>query len=126
MKFHHVGIASTDINKTRESIKKLHNVVDDSGIVFDELQNASLCLLTLQDGTRLEIVAGHAVESYCKKNMTYYHICYEVGDLKRSIDDLMANGAMLVSSPKPAKLFNMKKVAFLYTTYGIIELLERG
>jgi methylmalonyl-CoA/ethylmalonyl-CoA epimerase len=78
MKFHHIGIASTDINKARESIKKLHDVVDDSGIVFDELQNASLCLLTLQDGTRLEIVAGPAVESYCKKNMTYYHICYEV------------------------------------------------
>ena len=115
-----------DINKTRESIKKLHDVVDDSDIVFDELQNASLCLLTLQDGTRLEIVAGPAVESYCKKNMTYYHICYEVDDLKRSIDDFVANGAMLVSSPKPAKLFNMKKVAFLYTTYGIIELLERG
>ena len=42
------------------------------------------------------------------------------------IDDFVANGAMLVSSPKPAKLFNMKKVVFLYTTYGIIELLERG
>ena len=63
MKFHHVGIACKDIASVKADIEKNHVVVKSSEVVFDEHQDANLCLLTLQEGVNLELVSGLAVSS---------------------------------------------------------------
>ena len=83
------------------------------------------CCLTLSDGTNLELISGKQVEGLLKKNITYYHLCFEVEDIRAEIDRLEKENAKLLSPPKPAPLFDNREVAFLHVSYGIIELLSR-
>jgi methylmalonyl-CoA/ethylmalonyl-CoA epimerase len=124
MKLHHVGIACRDIEMEAEKVAAIHSVIAKSPIVHDQEQNATLMLLTLADGTRLELVAGPSVEVFLKKKITYYHLCFEVADIHAEIERLLQEKALLLSPPKPAPLFAGREVAFLQLSYGTIELLS--
>jgi methylmalonyl-CoA/ethylmalonyl-CoA epimerase len=124
MKFHHIGIACKNIDEEIANISKIHTIAKQTEKVFDAQQNAELLLLTLADGTNIELIAGKQVETFVKKNITYYHICFEVDDILTEIDRLVAEGALLIASPKPAVLFGNRLVAFLNVSYGLIELLN--
>jgi methylmalonyl-CoA/ethylmalonyl-CoA epimerase len=125
MKFHHVGVACKDIQAELQSIRKLHKIIEETPVVFDENQKAELCMITVEDGLNIELVSGAPVENLLKKRISYYHICYEVDDIDQSIETLIENGGMLISPPKEAILFNNRKVAFLMLSYGIVELLNK-
>jgi methylmalonyl-CoA/ethylmalonyl-CoA epimerase len=124
MKFHHIGVVCKNIDDEILNISRIHEVVKKSPVVFDPEQNAELVLLTLSDGTNIELVSGKQVEILLKKNITYYHLCFEVDDLHSEIERLINENALLISPPKPAVLFNNREVAFLNVSYGIIELLS--
>jgi methylmalonyl-CoA/ethylmalonyl-CoA epimerase len=124
MKFHHIGIACRNIEEEIVKISRIHEITKKSAVVFDREQDAELALLTLSDGTRLELISGRQVESMLKKNISYYHLCFEVDDIYQEIKRLTDEGAYLVSSPKPAILFENREVAFLHVSYGMIELLN--
>ncbi len=125
MKFHHLGVACKDIQAELQSIRKLHKIIEETSVVFDENQKAELCMITVEDGLNIELVSGAPVENLLKKRISYYHICYEVDDIDQSIETLIENGGMLISPPKEAILFNNRKVAFLMLSYGIVELLNK-
>ncbi|WP_343611775.1 VOC family protein [Chryseobacterium oranimense] len=125
MKFHHVGVACKDIQAELQSIRKLHKIIEETPVVFDENQQAELCMITVEDGLNIELVSGTPVENLLKKRISYYHICYEVDDIDQAIENLTENGGMLISPPKEAILFNNRKVAFLMLSYGIVELLNK-
>lgn len=124
MKIHHVGVACEDIETGIGDLRKIYDVVDVSDIVFDEYQNASLCLIRTKNGLNIELVAGEQIKGLLKKEISYYHLCYEVVDIVKEIARLKRQGAVVVAEPKPAKLFDGRCVAFLYTNVGLIELLE--
>ncbi len=124
MRFHHVGIAAADIPKMQEYLKQITRVTDITETLFDEQQQAYVCMVTLSDGTQIELIAGPKVEKLVKKRTFLYHTCYEVADIEDKIDRLVRAGAMLVSEPKPAILFHLKRVAFLVTEMGLMELVE--
>ena len=124
MRFHHIGVACKNIAAEITSICKIHDIATISATVFDPEQNAELALLTLDDGTHIELIAGQQVESFVKKNITYYHLCFEVDDIHAEIERLIREHAILISSPKPAILFDNREVAFLQVSYGLIELLN--
>lgn len=124
MILHHIGIACKDISRELEKIKKLHTVIDFSDIVYDELQDANLCMITIDGGFKIELVSGKPVEKIIQKGTTNYHICYECNDIEIEIRDLVSKGALLVSNTKPAILFGGKLVAFLLVSYGLIELVQ--
>ena len=124
MKFHHIGVACKNIDEEIANIFKIHTIVKQSPKVFDEQQNAELILLTLADDTNIELISGKQVETFLKKNITYYHICFEVDDINAEIERLLNENAFLISPPKPALLFQNRLVAFLNVSYGMIELLN--
>jgi methylmalonyl-CoA/ethylmalonyl-CoA epimerase len=124
MKFHHIGVACKSITAEITSMGKIHKITTTSAIVFDPEQNAELVLLTLTDGTCIELIAGKSVENFVKKNITYYHLCFEVDDIHAEIERLTHEQALLISPVKPAVLFNNREVAFLQVSYGLIELLS--
>lgn len=124
MRFHHIGIAAADIPKMQEYLKQIARVTDITDILFDEQQQAYVCMVTLSDGTEIELIAGPKVEKLVKKRTFLYHTCYEVADIDEKIEKLVQNGAMLVSEPKAAILFGLKRVAFLVTDMGLVELVE--
>jgi methylmalonyl-CoA/ethylmalonyl-CoA epimerase len=124
MKFHHVGVACKDIQAELQNIRTLHKIIEETPVVFDVNQQAELCMVTVEDGLNIELVSGKPVENLLKKRISYYHICYEVEDIEKTIEHLTQNGGMLSSPPKEAILFNNRKVAFLMLSYGIVELLN--
>ncbi len=120
-----MGIACENIEEMTLRLSSVHEIVEKSQVIFDKEQNAQLVLLTLSDGTHLELVAGPQVETFLKKKITYYHLCFEVPDIHAEIERLLTTEAILLSPPKPAPLFDGREVAFLQVSYGIIELLSQ-
>ncbi len=124
MKLHHIGIATADINNEVMKLSEMFPVVGKSEIVHDEMQNADICMLEIQDGSRIELISGQTVEGYLKKRIKLYHVCYEVEDLRQSVMDWQKTGAVVMSPPKKAVLFNGREVVFLMTNMGVVELLQ--
>ena len=95
----------------------------DSGPVHDPLQDADLSLLQINHGFALELVSGPIVQDMLRRKNTYYHLCYQVGDISESISSLESGGCRLISGPVPAVLFGGRPVAFLLSPLGLMELL---
>lgn len=121
---HHLGVACRDIHEMRAWVLATHVVTRDSGIVHDSLQRADLSLLEVESGSAIELVSGEMVQGVLKRNHSFYHVCYEVKSVTRSIDMLSNRGCRQVSPATPAVLFEGRKVAFLLGPMGLLELLE--
>ncbi len=124
MRFHHIGIACRDIEEGKKNLQKLFSALEFGQTLFDKEQDVSLCMARVADGLSLELIAGEPVRKLVEKNVSYYHLCFEVDDIESAISDMTGNGAILVSEPKPAVLFGSKRVAFLYSPAGLVELVE--
>lgn len=124
MKFHHIGIATENISVMTEYLKNIMEINEVGPIVSDPLQQADLCMVRLSDGTQIELISGPVVEKLVRKRNFLYHICYETDDIEKQITNLLAHNAILISEAKEAVLFDYKKVAFLMTEMGLIELVE--
>lgn len=124
MKMHHIGIAVDDIERMKEYMGKLFEIQESSETVYDANQDANLCMLSMADGTQIELIAGKVVEKLVKKRTYLYHTCYEVEDIEAQIEALVAEGSMLISEPKEAILFQNRRVAFLTSNLGLMELVE--
>ena len=66
-KFHHIGIACKNIEESFSFLSKVHTVMSRTETIFDPLQNVNLCMVTVEDGTKIELVSGSTVESFIKK-----------------------------------------------------------
>ena len=124
MKFHHIGIATENIEDMINHLKKIMEISEIYETVFDPLQNANLCMVILSDGMQIELISGEVVARLVKKRNYLYHTCYVVEDIDKVIDTLQEEGYLLISEPKDAILFGGKKVAFLSGKLGIVEVLE--
>ncbi len=126
MKFHHIGIATESIKDTLEKLASVMNISEKSEILYDELQDATLCMIKLEEGIELELIEGNVVKNYIKKRQYLYHTCYSTTNIEKEVQKLESLGALLVRESRPAKLFNGRKVAFLMWDIGLIELVEEG
>ena len=61
---------------------------------------------------------------FVKRAVALYHSCFEVDDMAEALARLRTTGAMPLSEPKPAVLFDGRAVCFLQTPVGMVELLE--
>lgn len=123
LELNHFGIACLDLEKTRQWIKCTHNVIKEVGPIEDPLQRVEAVLLHDASGVVIELVSGPMVENIVKRGLVCYHICYAVEDLDLAIIHFQSQKALVLSPPKTAVLFPGKRVAFLQTPMGIVELL---
>jgi methylmalonyl-CoA/ethylmalonyl-CoA epimerase len=121
---HHLGYACKDIDSSVEYLKKYHSVIEVGDVIYDELQKAKLCFLEIANAPNIELVSGVPVANIVDSGLTFYHACYEVDNIDSAILEFKKDDAVLISKPLPAKLFANRKVAFLQTNLGLIELLE--
>ena len=131
MKFHHYGLLVSDIDTSIDRFKSFNYemVIKDK----DELQQAELSILENKH-SRIELVCPFADnESLNKllrnKSDNGYHLCFEVQDIDLTCKELQKNKIVLYefSKPKPAKIFQQRRVAFYYINgMGLIEFLESG
>ena|ERR1039458_7479459 len=127
--FHHVGIAVRDLSKSIPVYKALFDYELTSGPFDDPIQNVSVCFLSRGDGDpALELVAplgpDSPVDHTLKKGGGPYHICYRVQDIDAAIVFLVEKGSLLLSGPVPAVAFEMRKIAWLMTEAGLVELVQ--
>ena len=100
MKLHHIAIACEDIDAQREKVKRVHRVTKESEIVYDENQKAKVCYLEIEQGIYLELVSGEAVSQILAKGISYYHVCYEVDDMEKTIKEFEEKQKKLESISK--------------------------
>jgi methylmalonyl-CoA/ethylmalonyl-CoA epimerase len=124
MIFHHLGIACDNMQAVLQFIDTTQTIISQSEVVFDPQQNAYLCMVQTQAAVKIELITGEQVRNFIKRGLYLYHTCWEVADLDTIVAKLCADGLTLVSGPKPAVLFNDRRVCFLYSPLGLIELLE--
>jgi methylmalonyl-CoA/ethylmalonyl-CoA epimerase len=126
MDFHHIGIACNDIQTTKEALGNLFPLRQEGEVIYDPEENVEVCMVELANHLKLELIQGSLVNTLINRGMTYYHLCFCVDDLDMSIRYLTERGSLVAKAPRSATLFRGKRVAFLYTPIGLVELLEEG
>ncbi len=128
MKFHHLAIATKNIYASIEFYLSLG--YESSDVIFDPIQNVSICFLNKKNEPRIELIAAvdenSPVTRILKKNGSgVYHTCYVVGDIDLAIANLKKQHFILLSKPVKAVALKNKLVCFLFNNdVGLIELLE--
>ena len=59
-----------------------------------------------------------------RRGVAIYHTCHEVRDLDGELARLREAGCVVVSPPKPAVAFDLRRVAFVMCQGLMVELLE--
>lgn len=124
----HIGYAVKDIDKAKEEFKALG--FEFCAVMEDEYRSVMVCVGTLKDGTRIELLSPPAdkkspVDTYLKKiGSTPYHICYKSDDISTSVKELQENGFTLIGAVAPSIPLG-GDVCFMYSnTIGMIEVIE--
>ncbi len=132
MKLHHVGIVVGDIESGIQRYKAMFGFVPITEVVTDIVQKVSVVLLSgpEADSVPLELIApltdDSPVSNILKGNMRLYHLCFLVDDIEEALKNFRSNGAIIISNPVPADLFEGKRIAFVYSPDKyVVELLEK-
>jgi methylmalonyl-CoA/ethylmalonyl-CoA epimerase len=131
MKLHHIGIVVDNIESGIQRYKALFGFVPVSEVVDDPLQKVSVVLLSNpeSDGAPIELIApltdDSPVSNILKGNVRLYHLCFLVENIEETLETFRSNGAIIISGPVPAELFEGKRIAFVYSPDNyVVELLE--
>lgn len=127
-KFHHIGIAVYDIDKTAQYYVEGGYTRTDT--VLDKIQHVNICFLTKEGMPVVELLAPADASSPVNKTLekvgvTPYHCCYAVENMENAISRLKKKKFIPLIKPVEACAIEGKRVCFLYNKeVGLIELVE--
>ena len=128
MIFHHLGIATGDIDKTAYFYKETGYKKTET--IYDSIQNVKICFLKKESTPLIELVEPFNEKSPVSKiiqksGVSPYHTCYEVKDIYEYIKVLKRFKFIPLFKPVPAIALENRLICFLYhKDYGLIELLQ--
>jgi methylmalonyl-CoA/ethylmalonyl-CoA epimerase len=131
---HHVGIAVPSIEKAMKFHVEALGMKQVTDIVFDDLQKVKVVLLSPEDEEHekysyielVESVGSSPVDQILKQRNHLYHYCIEVENIERALEEARKEHAIIALPPTPAKLFNGRKIAFIWTpAQYLLEFLEK-
>jgi methylmalonyl-CoA/ethylmalonyl-CoA epimerase len=129
--YHHVGIAVRDLESAIPAYERLFGYKLISGPFSDPIQNVSVCFMSRGNGDPvIELVAplgpNSPIDRILKKGGGAYHLCYQVKDLRKAIDELKTQGSFLLGEPVPGVAFEMREIAWLMTDEAslLVELVQ--
>jgi methylmalonyl-CoA/ethylmalonyl-CoA epimerase len=128
---HHVGYVVKEIGPVAESYIRRYGYEPATPKIHDPLQTAFVQFLRLPgDQSYLELVAPDGPDSKLSQAASrrggLNHLCYTAGPLEETIRQLEGEGMSLLSEPKPAVAFNLRRICWLIGTDPVpIELVER-
>ena len=136
MKFdeiHHIGIAVDSIARSLPYYTEFLGMVQETGIVSDPIQKVRVVLLGPggnQSQTRIELIeeleTPSPISNILKQKNRMYHFCVEVESLEQSLEEARASRSIVLGDPVPAKLFDGRRIVFIFTPDRyLIELLEK-
>ena len=128
----HIGYVVADIEEYLETFFiPLFKPSHVSKIITDPLQQVRVAFVTLQEGSRIELLQPTSKTSPVSnileaKKGGLYHVCYSVANIEQAITRFCNKGCLHISGPMPAVAFNGRRIAFLYTPQSdVIELVEQ-
>ncbi len=130
LKFHHFGLATQNPSLAGAFLQGLGYRVSET--VFDPEQNVNLRLATHSSQPWVELVYAAGTEGPLSNilkgsHSLIYHMCYEAESPISSLEKMHEHGhrVFTVSPPKPALLFDGKKVSFhMVRGVGLMEILH--
>lgn len=131
MKLSHVGILVEDIEQGIKNHETLFGYKQLGPVVEDTTQKVRVVLMGTSDAdpVKIELISpltdDSPVTDLLKKQQSLYHLCYEVPDIEEAKKKARKNGAVIISQPVEAPLFDNRKICFLFTRDRyVIELIE--
>lgn len=130
MKLHHVGLVVPNI---QDSLGELTKFLNFEMITLPTLigsQKVNVCFLQLGE-SYLELIEPASPDStiinFVNKGGGFHHLCFEVKDIHKELDNLKEKGAKVIV--EPVKGFEDRIVAFVMLTMkntkcNLIELAE--
>lgn len=122
-------MVTRNIEETRAALALFGPVTLLSEPVFDLEQRARLAMLDVA-GVLFELVESNGdgpAAKWLERGVRLYHICFEVDNIDAELARACERGCVVASTPKPAVLFDGRRVAFvLDREMGLVELLESG
>jgi len=120
---HHVGIAVPSIEKALKFHVEALGMKQVTEIVYDELQKVKVVLLSPEETDHenysyvelVESVGSSPVDQILKRRNRLYHYCIEVSKLEETLEKVRKEHAIVVLTPTPAKLFDDRRIAFVWT-----------
>ncbi|MHA2024704.1 MAG: VOC family protein [Candidatus Thorarchaeota archaeon] len=131
MKLSHIGILVENIEQGIKNHEALFGYKQLGPIVDDQTQKVRVVLMGASDAdpVKIELISplteDSPVSNLLGKRQSLYHLCYEVPDIEEAKREARANGAVIISNPVEAPLFDNRKICFLLTRDRyVIELIE--
>lgn len=129
-RFHHLGVAVGDLEKSIPIYRELFGYQLISGPFDDPRQKVAVCFLSRSPNDMvIELVMPSGPDSPVMRTLNQggsaYHVCYEVPDMDAALKHLKNHKCGLLSEPVPAVAFQGRPIAWLSTpTRQLIELVQ--
>ena len=130
MKLHHIGIVVSKIADSFPEITKYIKFDQTTIPVLIASQKVNVCFLKLGD-IRFELIepigGDSPVTNFALKGGGFHHLCFEVPNIRKQLDEFVNNGARVIV--EPVKGFENRLTAFVlfnmqHTKMNLIELAE--
>lgn len=116
--FEHAGIA----------VRSIRDAVSGLEITEDPIQRVNVAFVHINN-LRIELIEPltekSPITNILEKGQSLYHLCFKVPDMIKALESARNHGFHSIARPVPAKAFNDKKVAWVFSkVYGLFELIE--
>ena len=116
--FEHAGIAVRSISDAAKDAEKTEDPIQRVNVAFIYINNFKIELIE-------PITEKSPVTKILNKGQSLYHLCFKVPDIRKALETARKHGFHCIARPVPAKAFNDKKVAWVFSkVYGLFEFIE--
>jgi methylmalonyl-CoA/ethylmalonyl-CoA epimerase len=120
--------ADAELDHVGMAVNRIDDVLPDGVRVTDRTQKVTVGFLDLH-GLTIELIEPAAEDSpisaQLQKGVKLLHLCYRVKNLEAAIRAARAAGLFPIAPPAPAKAFEGRRIAWLFSrTMGLFELVE--
>ncbi len=127
LKFHHIGVATRNIEKELKAFKTL-GYREISSIFEDPIQKIRGIFIGTKDQPCLELLEGltedNPLKSHLLKGNKFYHIAYETSDIEKDVFDFVNNKKAKIIVPITEATYFEKICFMIMPNMMIVELVQ--